>query len=135
VAPPSSKRPGGRSKIEQYGLAAGIVITALGGSAVLDVLKSCSSQKPATAEQQNVTNDRLARLEAKFDDREARDKAERERDVRRWNTIAGHNCRLNGSKPTPFARGVDCDAVIWDPPPLGATVPWVAREEWIAPKP
>jgi hypothetical protein len=124
----------GRSKVERYGLAVGFIITALGGPAVLELFKSCNTPKPATAEQQDVTIERLARLEAKFDATGAEEKHWRDKQERRWGIVVDWGCRMNGLKgPEQFARGQDCNSVIWDPPPLGADRPWSAREEW--PKP
>lgn len=112
------------------------VITALGGvGGVKSLVESINAPKPATADQQNVTNDRLARFEAKYDADRSDDKAYRARNERRWGLVVDWGCRINGGLkgPEPFARSQDCNSVIWDPPPLGSSIPWTAREEW--PKP
>lgn len=70
------------------------------------------------------------------DVREIRDRLRKKAaaDADRWEISSGLLCRLNAGGPTerprPFARGVDCDAVTWETPPLGNAVPWRSTAEW-----
>jgi hypothetical protein len=132
--PPVSTRQRGVS-VPAWALGVIAIVTALGGvGGVKSLVESVNAEKPATALQQDATNERLSRLEAKQDARDAKERHWRERQERRWEIVVDWGCRMNGVKgPEQFARGQDCSSVIWDPPPLGSSVPWTAREEW--PKP
>lgn len=124
ITPPPPP-PSRTSKIAQVGAAVALVVTALGGSTILD---RCTQPKPQTAEQgaamyelQRQTDERVARIEKKFDAAIARQQ-------RRNGILIESACKMNGG--TPIARGAPCNELVWTPPPLGSSVPWVAREEW-----
>ncbi len=114
------------------------VLAALGGTAGVKSIVEVFRPPPATAEQQDDLRAEIRQLRHDFDEDRKERKRERKQDEdrnrRRWDIVVGYGCRLNGTKaPEPFARNQDCDAVVWDPPPLGKKVPWTAREEWVEP--
>lgn len=128
--PPPSTRGKGVS-VPAWAIGVGAILGALGGAGGLkSIVEAATAPKPATTEQADDIRSDLKRLRADFDEDRAARKAERLAESRRWDIAQGALCRFNGPKPAPFARRVECDAVIWDPPPLGADGPWTAREEF-----
>jgi hypothetical protein len=140
-APPVRRRPvvvsepapasGRTPKQQQWATLIAAVVTALvGGGAGVGISEVARPKPHDPAPQLDEIRSELKR--ARDDIREIRDHLRRAGtgDQERWDITQGLLCRINGSKTVPYARGVECDAVLWEPPPLGAVGPWKARADW-----
>lgn len=101
-----------------------------GAAGIKSCIDAATAPKPATAEQGIAMIQRLEAVEKSNVRIEQKLDASIARGLRRDNALGGWACKMNGDRPTPIARGAPCNELVWDPPPLGSAVPWVAREEW-----